>query len=146
MTELVNGGIYINVLRALEKKFNFTTKLYFRKDNLWGVPYKLSNGTLVIPEGTIKDLAEGIVDIIATDVAILPTRLLVIDYLPSITEEYVGIFIPLDDDVEGFDWTVYYVPFSSELWFTIFIAALVMAIFLYIMEWLENQSVSIFYH
>ena len=145
VTELVNGGIYIDVLHTLEKQYNFTTKLYVRKDGLWGVPHKLLNGTLVIPEGMVKDLVEGSVDLIATSLAKLETRLLVIDYLPILTEEYAAIFIPLGDGVEGLDWTVYHGPFSIALWFTIFTTALVMTIFLYIMEWLKHKSVSKIY-
>ena len=145
VTELVNGGIFIDVLHTLEKQFNFTTKLYVRKDGRWGVPYKSSNGTLVIPKGKVKDLAEGSVDLIVSGLAKLQTRLLVIDYLPILTEEYAAIFIPLDDGVEVLDWTVYHGPFSKGLWFTIFITASVMTIFLYIMEWLKHKSVSKIY-
>ena len=145
VTEFVQGGQFIDVLRVLEKQFNFTTRLYKRKDGHYGVPYKLANGTLVIPEGIVKDLAEGSADIIVTGLAVLQTRMLVIDYLPTITEEYAAIFVPLEDDVEGLDWTVYYVPFSKELWFTIFITALIMTIFLFFMERIKHQSVSISY-
>ena len=145
VTEFVQGGQFIDVLRVLEKQFNFTTRLYKRKDGHWGVPYKLSNGTLVIPEGKVKDLVEGSVDLIVTGLAKLQTRLLVIDYLPILTEEYSAIFIPFDNGVEGLDWAVYHGLFSKELWFTIFITALVMTIFLYIMEWLKHKSVSKIY-
>ena len=142
VTDFVTGGISIDILHNLENAYNFSTKLYMRKDGKWGVPYILPNGTIVIPKGIVKDLVEGPADMLVSALAILPMRLLVIDYLPSVAEDFASIMIPIEDDEEGLDLTVYYVPFSRELWFTIIIAAFIMTVYFYITEWLKNKSVS----
>ena len=142
VTDFVTGGSYVNILHELERIYNFSTKIYTKNDNKWGIPYTLPNGKIALQEGIVKDLVEGPAEIIVNSLAILPTRSLVIDYLPGINEDYTSIFIPKSDDEEGLDLTVYYVPFSSELWFAIFAVAFIMGLFFYTMEWLKNESVS----
>ena len=139
VTDFVTGGISIDILHNLENAYNFSTKLYMRKDGKWGVPYILPNGTIVVPKGIVQDLVEGPAEMLVSALAILPMRLLVIDYLPSVAEDFASIMIPIEDDEEGLDLTVYYVPFSRELWFTIIIAAFIMTVYFYITEWLKNK-------
>ena len=65
----------------MEKRLNFTTRLYKKKIRGWGIPTLLPNGSIHISDGMIKDVISGKADIIVTPVFLLPQRLLVIDYL-----------------------------------------------------------------
>ena len=57
ITNMVEG-IFIDVLHSLEQRFNFSTKLYIRKDRKWGAPEAFPNGTIVV-DGMIENLIEG---------------------------------------------------------------------------------------
>ena len=57
ITNMVEG-IFIDVLHSLEQRFNFTTKLYIRKDRKWGAPEAFPNGTIAV-DGMIQNLMEG---------------------------------------------------------------------------------------
>ena len=65
----------------MEKRLNFTTRLYKKKIRGWGIPTLLPNGSIHISDGMIKDVISGKADIIVTPVFLLPQRLLVLDYL-----------------------------------------------------------------
>ena len=93
MTNVVDG-VYINVLLSLESLLNFSTKLYLRKDEKWGIPKILQNGSVIL-DGMIKSIVEEHpVDFIWTTLSVLPARTPYVDYLPALTHEYGGIFIP----------------------------------------------------
>ena len=57
MTNIVEG-VLIDVLHLLEKKYNFSTQLYKRKDGAWGLAELLQNGTYrggIIQRNTTKN-------------------------------------------------------------------------------------------
>ena len=56
-------GICPDILHSIENAYNFTTKLYLRKDRVWGLPKILPNGTEVI-NGMIQSIAENSADLI----------------------------------------------------------------------------------
>ena len=58
ITDDMVKGIFIDVLQSLEQRFNFTTKLYIRKDRKWGAPEAFPNGTIAV-DGMIQNLMEG---------------------------------------------------------------------------------------
>ena len=139
MTNLVHG-VYIDVLRALEHKFNFTTKLYMRKDQKWGIPSTHPNGTVIIPPGILQHLNNGSAEFIVAGLTIIIQRLVVVDYLPIISSGYGAIYIPTADDVEGFDFKAFLVPFNGEIWLAICVTAVVIAILGYISEWIYSKN------
>ena len=139
MTNLVHG-VYIDVLHALEHKFNFTTKLYMRKDKKWGIPSIFSNGTVVIPPGILQHLDDGSAEFIVAALSIIIERLIVVDYLPVLNSGYGAIFIPMSDDEEGFDFKAFLVPFTGEIWLVICVTALLISILGYISEWIYSKN------
>ena len=145
MTNLVHG-VYIDVLHALEHKFNFTTKLYMRKDKKWGIPSILSNGTVVIPPGVLQHLDNGSAEFIVAALSIIIERLIVVDYLPVLNSGYGAIFIPMSDDEEGFDFKAFLVPFTGEIWLVICVTALLISMLGYISEWIYSKNPPVEYH
>ena len=54
----VSRGLYIDVLKSLGSSLNFSIKLYQRKDGEWGLPKKLSNGT-IHTGGMLQNILDG---------------------------------------------------------------------------------------
>ena len=77
-------GSFYEILKHMEKKLNFTTKLYKRKVAAWGIPKVYSNGSIQISDGMVKDVAFGSMDMIVTGLVMLPERFFAIDYLQTI--------------------------------------------------------------
>ena len=82
VTDIVSG-YFIDILHSLEERFNFTTKLYKRKDNKWGYPKTLPNGTVVL-DGMLKNLAEGSADFAWAPFGVVPARIPYIDFMLSL--------------------------------------------------------------
>ena len=98
---------------------NFTTKIYKRTVKSWGVPRQLSNGTIELSDGIIKDVWSGKAHVILSAATILHARYLAIDYLQPIRTGHGGIFIKKEDLHEGFDLSVYWHPFEDWTWILI---------------------------
>ena len=47
VTSLTQGPYY-EILKQMEKKLNFTTRLYKRKKRGWGIPIQYPNGTIYV--------------------------------------------------------------------------------------------------
>ena len=77
-------GSFYEILKYMEKKLNFTTKLYKRKVAAWGIPKVYPNGSIQISDGMVKDVAFGSLDMIVTGLVMLPERFFAIDYLQTI--------------------------------------------------------------
>ena len=137
----VATGAYINVLHSLEKKYNFSTKFYHRKDGKWGSSI-LANGTIGA-EGMLLNLVEGSADMVAGFTMTKP-RLEFIDFGPAITPEYLALYIPKHTKLEHIDWMNFLDPFTWRLWIAILLAAFIFAICIYLMEWLylNNRPVT----
>ena len=142
LTNIVTGA-YIDVLHSLEKKYNFSTKFYHRKDGKWGSGI-LANGTIGA-EGMLLNLVEGSADMVAGFTMILK-RLEFIDFGPAITPEYLALYIPKDTKLEHIDWMNFVDPFTWKLWISLFSTACIFATCIYIMEWshLNNRPVFFF--
>ena len=134
MTNVVDG-VYINVLHSLESLLNFSTKLYLRKDEKWGIPKVLQNGTVML-DGMIKSIVEEHpVDFIWTCLSVLPARTPYVDYLPALTHEYGGIFIPKQSSMEEVQYYLFLEPLTLKLWVTILITDLCIVGFIFIIQW-----------
>ena len=136
VTRIVSGS-YKNVLSHLEKSLNFSTKLYKRKDGVWGMPKIMPNGSIYL-EGMLKSITESHVDMIGATISMIPSRLDFVDYLVPMSQTYMALFIVNNDNLNNIDWTVYLAPFSIRLWLIIVASAFCFMIIISIMECLYN--------
>ena len=95
VTNFVRGSFY-DIWKRLEEQLNFTTKLYKRKDGNWGVPNLLSNGSLVVPNGIVKDVMTSQADIALASLSMMYNRYLAIDFLHPIMQPSRFIFVKKD--------------------------------------------------
>ena len=95
VTNFVSGSFF-DVWKKLEEKLNFTTKMYKRKDGKWGVPTLLSNGSLVVPSGIVKDVMNSQAEIALASLSMLYNRYLAIDFLHPIYKNPRFIFVKKD--------------------------------------------------
>ena len=130
-------GVYVNILQSLEKLHNFSTKFYQRKDGKWGSGI-LANGTKGA-EGMLMNLVEGSADM-ATPLTMSISRIEFIDFGPPISVEFLGLYIPRHNKWENIDWIGFVMPFTWNLWVTIFAAASLFSMCVYIMEWLHFNN------
>ena len=128
------SGKYINMLKSLENVFNFTTRLYKRKDGEWGSPRRLRNGT-VAASGMVRNILDGSVGFAWAGFSLTINRSQYLDFLPVTDGFSAGIFIPNEDKFQDIDWTVYVYSFSIQLWGILLGMALIFALFAYISEW-----------
>ena len=136
VTNIVSGS-YKNALSYLEKALNFSTKLYKRKDGVWGMPKIMSNGSIHL-DGMIKSTTESHVDMIGASISMLSSRFDYVDYLVPMSQIYAALFIVNNDNFNVIDWTVYLAPFSIRLWLVIVVSAFSFMIIITIMECLYN--------
>ena len=115
VTGLVQGSFF-DIWRTLQTNLNFTTKIYSRMNNKWGVPIQHSNGSISVPDGIIKDGMDGLADILLAGLIITYDRYLVIDYLVPYDSYPNGIFVNKDSIQESFDFEVFYKPFDKWTW------------------------------
>ena len=135
VTNIIEGST-IDLLHSLEKFFNFSTRIYKRKDGKWGSSTKLENGTYVPTTGMLENLYDGTADFGWSSFSMTKGRLHIVDYLPIITDFYASIFIPMKSEVQDIDWMLYFRSFSKELWGTVLFTAFIFAMVIYIMEWI----------
>ena len=135
-----NKERFYMVLKWLETKFNFTAKVFLRKDMKYGSPKVLSNGSIVLGEGAFRDMFEGSVDFLLTTVIMTPERALFGTFLPPIYIKHDAIYIPFIDSNEDLDWHVFVESFSTELWITVFLKCVIFSIFVYVIEWFHNYK------
>ena len=131
----IASGIYIDVLNQLEKSLNFSTKLYKRKDGIYGWPKTLTNGTIIF-NGMMKSLKESHVDMICSSFAIIPSRYSYVDYSVPITLSHKSLFIARNNDI--IHWTAYLSEFSIRIWLIIIASAITITVIITIMEKQHN--------
>ena len=139
VTGLVQGPIF-DIWMTLQNRLNFTTKMYTRKDKKWGVPIQHSNGSISVPDGTIKDVMVGSADTFLTSLAITYNRYLVIDYLVPLVSFSNGIFIKKDSIQESLDFEVFQKPFDKWTWTTLFSSSLMVTISIVFISKALNQE------
>ena len=128
-------------LEWMETKFNFTAKLFLRKDMKFGSPKVLSNGSIELGNGAVKDVFEGSIDSLWSTVFMLPERAQFGTFLSPIGTINDGIYIPKVDLAESLDWDVFLGPLSTEIWIAVFSKCVIFTIFAYMIEWLHNYSI-----
>ena len=128
----VTTGYFIDILRNLEKTYNFSTRLYRRQDGSWGTPTIYPNGSYTIP-GMIRNLHEGSADFAFVPYGLKLERMAFADFLPVLDRAYVGIFLPDLGSFETFHWTLFSEIFVSQVWILIVASSAILAISLFCM-------------
>ena len=65
------------------------------------------------------------------------SRYSVVDFLPIMGNPKMAIYIPRGMAVEEIDWKLYFTPFISDLWQMLLVSSVVLAISLYLMEYIK---------
>ena len=134
-------GSYYDIWKSLEIVLNFTTKIYKRKERNWGVPNQLSNGTIELSDGMIKDVMLGKAHVLMSAASILHARYLVIDYLQPIMRRDGGIFVRKDALQDGFDFKVFCHPFDKWTWMVIAVSSLIVTLcILFLWKFLNTKK------
>ena len=85
----------------------------------------------------LKNLEEGSAELGWAPFANVPERLPYADFLPILLHGYAGIYISNNlKELETIDWKLYLNSFSLQLWLMLFITAFILALTIFIMEWL----------
>ena len=127
VTGLIQGSFFY-IWTTLQNNLNFSTKSYSRKDQKWGVPSQHPNGSISVPDGAIKDIMDGVADIIPIPITLLYNRYLVIDYLVPLVSEPNGIFIKTGSIQESLDFEVFRKPFDKWTWTALVSSSLLITI------------------
>ena len=124
VTGLVKGSFF-DIWTILQNNLNFTTKIYSRMNNKWGVPTQHPNGSIILPDGIIKDAIDGTADILLAPLTIMYVRYLVVDYLVPLHNGLTGIFVNKESIHESFDFEVFYKPFDKWTWAVLVASSLI---------------------
>ena len=139
VTGLVRGSFF-DIWTTLQNNLNFTTNIYSRMDNKFGVPIQHSNGSISVPDGIIKDGMDGLADILLTGLAILYNRYLVIDYLVPLDSYPTGIYVNKYSIQESHDFEVFLMPFDKWTWTTMISLSLITTTSIVITSKVLNQE------
>ena len=149
ITKLTNNPEYhgkfwsmleLNILKIMESKLNFTSKIFLRKDRKIGLPYISSNGSTVIGNGIFYNLMEGSIEFIWEEWSMLPIRRQFVDFLPTIWSKKDAIFVPIQDTYDQMDWTVFFQPLRIGVWMAIIIKCIIFSTFASIIEWFHDSK------
>ena len=127
VTGLVKGSFF-DIWAILQNNLNFTTKIYSRMNDKWGVPIQHPNGSIILQDGIIKDAIDGTADILLAPLSIIYNRYLVIDYLVPLHSELTGIFVNKESIHESFDFEVFYKPFDKWTWTALVSSSLIVTV------------------
>ena len=139
VTGLVKGSLF-EVWTILQNNLNFTTKIYSRMDNKWGIPIQHRNGSISVPDGIIKNSMDSSADILLAPLTITYQRHLVIDYLVPLYSLATGIYIDKDSIQDSLDFVVFYKPFDKWTWTTLTLSSLIVAISIFLTSKVLNQG------
>ena len=139
VTGLIQGSFFY-IWTTLQNNLNFSTKSYSRKDQKWGVPIQHPNGSISVPDGAIKDIMDGVADIIPIPITLLYNRYLVIDYLVPLVSEPNGIFIKTGSIQESLDFEVFRKPFDKWTWTALVSSSLIITISIVLTSKVLNQE------
>ena len=129
-TFIANGftyGIFNDILQRLEKQHNFSCQLYIQNPRKWGKVVFHDNGS-VDANGMLGEVFLGRADIAATSITITKSRLRYLDFLPPMATEVITIVVPTNAVMESLDYWLFASPLHINLWITILIAIIIMAV------------------
>ena len=139
VTGLVQGSIF-DIWTILQKNLNFTTMIYSRMDDKWGVPILHPNGSIFVPDGIVKHGMDGSADILLASLIFMYNRHLVIDYLVPLHGYTSGIFVSKGSIQENLDFQVFLMPFDNQTWSTIISSSLIITITIVLTSKVLNQG------
>ena len=139
VTDSVQGSIF-DTWMLLQNNLNFTTRIYSRMDDKWGVPIQHANGSVSVSDGIIKDGMDGLADILLNRIVIMEQRCLVIDFLVPLTSSSNGIFINKDSMKESLDFQVFQKPLDKWTWTAMIFSSLIISISIVITSKFLNQG------
>ena len=139
VTNFVHGSIF-DIWMILQNNLNFTTRIYTRKDDKWGVPIQHPNGSISVPDGIIKDAMEGSADVLLANLVIMYNRYLAIDYLIPLESSANGIYIKKDSIHESLDFEVFQMPFNKWTWTALIISSLIVSTSIFLTYKVLNQG------
>ena len=137
VTGLVAGSTF-DIWTILQNTLNFTTRIYSRTDNKWGVPIQHPNGSISVPDGIIKDSMDSLADILLAPLSVLYNRYLVIDYMVPLDSKLTGIFV--NSIQESNDFEVFYKPFDKWTWSALISSSLLASISIVLTSKVLNQG------
>ena len=103
----------------------------------FGSPKILSNGTILLGDGAVRDVFEGSIEFFCAPMIMTSARAQFGTFLPPIFTIKDEIYIPKVDSAEYLDWDVFLNPFSTELWIALLSKCIIFSIFAFIIEWLH---------
>ena len=133
-------GLIFDIWKLLQNNLNFTTRIYSRMDDKWGVPIQHANGSISVPDGIIKDGMDGLADILLNRIVIMQERCLVIDFLVPLTSYSNGIFVKKDSMKERLDFQVFQKPLDIWTWTVMISSSLIITISIVVTSKLLNQG------
>ena len=133
-------GLIFDIWKLLQNNLNFTTRIYSRMDDKWGVPIQHANGSISVPDGIIKDGMDGLADILLNRIVIMQERCLVIDFLVPLTSYSNGIFVKKDSMKERLDFQVFQKPLDKWTWTAMISSSLIITISIVVTSKLLNQG------
>ena len=71
----------------------------------------------------------------------LPARFPYVDFLPPLSKEYGGIFLPNQDSVEKIQYNLFLEPFSMNVWVAILVTDLLIGGLIFIIQWLRANKI-----
>ena len=98
----------------------------------------LFSGSISNNYGMFNDLKDGVVDIIMSLMTVIPVRSEIVDYLPILSFDHAALFIPNTLEAEVIDWTVFFYPFSYELWAFIVFKSILFVLVVHLIGWLHG--------
>ncbi len=123
VTGFYNRGLAYDIVEELSHDLNFTFTVYTRKDQVWG------NIHGNISTGMIDNLYRGDADIGVSSFGMYTSRFKGVDFLPS-HYSYITALVVKRGQPEDFEWTMFVHPFHLELWLTMTLVSLTIAIWL----------------
>lgn len=115
MAKVEQNGFFYDILDYLKQDLNFSVAIFRRKDRRWGNAVNDSDF-----DGMVGSLMRNRADIIISCLTLGLERNMVVSYLPAIGKETYSLFIKRDQ-IQGLDWSALADPFSSSIWFYIFV-------------------------
>jgi hypothetical protein len=139
VTDLVQGSVF-DIWMILQNNLNFTTKIYSKMNNKWGVPVQHPNGSISVSDGIIKDGMDGLADILLTRIIIMFERYLAIDFLFPLKSLPSGIFVNKNSMKESLDFKVFQKPLDKWTWTALILSSLIVAISIVLYSKALNQG------
>ena len=139
VTGSVQGSIF-DIWMLLQNNLNFTTRIYSRLDDKYGVPIQHPNGSISVSDGIIKDGMDGLADILLNRIVIMDKRCLVIDFLVPLNSYSNGIFVKKDSMKESLDFQVFQKPLEKWTWTAMISSSLIITVSIVVTSKFLNQG------